>query len=108
VAAAIGVPRNIGAGRMTIESLTGTVGFRVPDFGPEATIALRGSIVEVKNVTRLRITPQIRDLIAEVRRLRAGQQRNLVLEIFTNGRIPASGEILRLRDEGLLIITPIP
>jgi RHS repeat-associated protein len=104
VAEAIGVPRNVGAGRITIESLTGSAKFRVPDFGPEATIALRGSIVEVKNVTRLQITPQLRDLVAQARK------RGVVLEIFTNGTLPHSGELADLlkANPQVIRITPLP
>jgi RHS repeat-associated protein len=101
VSQAIGVPRNVGPGRATVPG-TGPGGFRVPDFSPAATIAARGTVVEVKNVQVLKITQQLRDLIAYAR------SRGVPLEIFTNGRVPATGELAGEIAAGRVVIRRIP
>ena len=112
MARAIGIGRNVGPGRITVESLTGTAKFRVPDFGPQATIARRGSIVEVKNVARLKMTPQLWDLIEQVRVARLRDPK-IVLEVFTNGAIPTRGKLARLLtprpgERPLIVVRSIP
>jgi hypothetical protein len=82
--------------------------FRVPDFGPEATIARRGSIVEVKNVTRLTRTPQLEDLVEQVRLESIGRGRRIVLEIRTNAPPPMRGWVAERIDEGIIRIKSIP
>lgn len=62
---------------------------------------MRGSVVEVKNVTTLRFTRQLRDLLEFAR------SQNGVLEIFTNAK-DISKEILRLQARGLIRLSPIP
>ncbi len=79
VARNIGVRRNVGPGQVRIPG-TGKGGYRVPDFDPAATIAKRGTIVEVKDVRHLRPSRQLRDLVAEA------QARGRQLEIRTNAR----------------------
>jgi hypothetical protein len=54
---------DVRAGRVTIAG-SGSGGFRVPAFDPAATIAARGTIVEVKDVATLTSSPQLRDLVA--------------------------------------------
>ena len=102
VAQAIGVPRNIGHGRVIVHPGSGPGGYRVPDFDPALTIAARGSIVEVKTGKRLYITPQLRDLAQYAR------QRQVKLEIFSNAPRPTRGELARLIKEELVILSPIP
>ena len=101
VATEISVTRNAGPGRVTVPG-TGPGGYRIPDFPPEVTLGSRGSIVEVKNVKDLSITPQLRDL-AEHARSQGG-----TLEIFTNAPIPRSGELRRLIDQKVVRIIPLP
>lgn len=51
---------------------TGRGGFRVPDlkvFGEGASLQVRGSIIEVKNVSRLEGRRQIRDLTEQAQNL---------------------------------------
>jgi Restriction endonuclease fold toxin 7 len=74
----------------------------VPDFAPALTIAARGTIVEVKNVRRLYATKQIRDLIAEAKRL------DVVLEIFTNAPDPKKGDIAEAMEEEIVRLVRIP
>lgn len=101
VSAAISVARDVGPGRVTVPG-SGPGGFRVPDFPPAATIAARGTIVEVKDVAELTATPQLRDLVANA------AQEGVRLEIFTNARIPASGRLADWIKEQLVIIQRIP
>jgi RHS repeat-associated protein len=106
VSQATGVPRNVGHGRQTVHG-TGTAGIRIPDlkvFGPDASLSIRGSIIEVKDVTRLSGTRQIRDLAAEAQKL-GGR-----LEIFTRGntRIPKTGVLADLIESGAVVIGKIP
>ncbi|MGQ0837718.1 SpvB/TcaC N-terminal domain-containing protein [Actinokineospora sp.] len=100
VAARIGVARNVGTGRVTVPG-SGTGGYRIPDFNPAATIAARGTVVEVKAVQELSVTPQLRDLVTYAR----GQ--GVPLEIFTNARLPASGELVNWIRSGQVIISPL-
>jgi hypothetical protein len=101
VANEIGVARNAGPGRVTVPG-TGRGGYRIPDFPPEVTLRIRGSIVEVKNVKDLSITPQLRDLAGQAQ-LRGG-----TLEIFTNAPIPKRGELRDLIDAEVVRIVPLP
>jgi hypothetical protein len=108
VAKAIGIPRNVGRGRVTIPSATGAVKYRVPDFGPAATVEKYGAVIEVKGVTRLSYTKQLQDLMAEA------QSRGAVLRVFTNAPLPTSGGIAKIIKEQrrtgkvMLEIVPIP
>jgi hypothetical protein len=101
VSQSIGIARNVGPGRVTIPG-TGPGGYRVPDFDPNLTIGLRNSVVEVKNVQSLSITPQLRDLAAYA------DHNNVVLEIFTNAPTPTRGELARLIERNLVILRAIP
>jgi RHS repeat-associated protein len=87
VAAHLGIPRNVGPGRVTIPG-SGRGGYRVPDFDPDCTVPVTGSMVEVKNIgTRtLKRRGQIRDLEQEARR------RGVPLDIYTDS--PVSPSIL--------------
>jgi hypothetical protein len=97
----IGVPRNIGPGRVTIPG-SGPGGFRVPDFNPALTIAARGALVEVKNTARLTASSQLRDLV------NYAQGQGVPLEIFTNASLPSSGDLFNWIQSGQVIISPIP
>jgi len=106
VAEAIGIPRNVGAGRLTIPSATGATRFRVPDFGPEATIEKFGTVIEVKNVAHLSYTSQLRDLLSEA------QKQGAILRIYSNAATPVGGELARILKEqartGLIRIEIVP
>lgn len=80
---------------------TGKGGYRVPDFAPGATIAKRGSVVEVKNVKRLHATRQLRDLHA------FAQSQGVPLEIFTNAQV-RGGKLADWIEDESLILTPLP
>jgi hypothetical protein len=99
VSEAVGVPRNAGPGRATVPG-TGRGGFRVPDFDPSVTITLRGSVIEVKNVQNLSMTPQLRDLVDYAVRNGA------TLEIFTNAPSPG-GQLGRLVSDGTVVLRSI-
>ncbi|MFN9877866.1 MAG: putative toxin [Planctomycetota bacterium] len=71
-------------------------------FGPGASLEVRGTIIEVKNVTTLSGTRQIRDLADAAKDL-GGH-----LEIFTNARIPKSGVLRDLIDQGRIVVQPLP
>ncbi|MFN9364231.1 MAG: RHS repeat-associated core domain-containing protein [Planctomycetota bacterium] len=104
VANATGIPVNRGLGRQVVPG-TGLGGFRIPDmavFGPGASLEVRGTIIEVKNVTTLSGTRQIRDLADAAKDL-GGH-----LEIFTNARIPKSGVLRDLIDQGRIVVQPLP
>lgn len=104
VSNATGIPLNRGVGRQTVPG-TGLGGFRIPDlavFGPGCSLALRGSIIEVKNVSRLSGSRQIRDLA------QAAQDLGGHLEIFTNAPIPSRGILRDLIDQGRVVINPLP
>ena len=101
VSQAIGIPRNIGPGRVTIPG-SGPGGFRVPDFNPTLTIPARGTVVEVKDMLRLSASPQLRDDVAFAQGL------GVPLEIFTNATLPGSGELFNWIQSGQVIISPIP
>ena len=104
VSNATGVPVNRGAGRQIVPG-TGRGGYRIPDmqvFGPNASLSRRGSIIEVKNVSRLTGTKQIRDLA------QAAQDIGGHLEIFTNASIPQKGNLARLIKSGHVVIRQIP
>jgi RHS repeat-associated protein len=100
VAARIGVARNVGTGRVTVPG-TGPGGYRIPDFNPAATIAARGTVVEVKAVQELSVTPQLRDLVTYAR------GRGVPLEIFTNAKLPTTGELANWIKSGQVIISPL-
>jgi hypothetical protein len=100
VAARIGIGRNVGPGRVTIPG-TGLGGYRVPDFNPALTIAARGTVVEVKNVGRLSLSPQLRDMFEYARR------QGVPLEIFTNAKLPQSGQLADWIRRGLVVISPL-
>jgi hypothetical protein len=84
------------------DSTTGPDGYRVPDFDVALTVAARGTIVEVKNVRRLYATKQIRNLIAEAKRL------NVVLEIFTNAPAAQRGDLADAVRDGFVRLVRIP
>ncbi len=99
----IGLPRNVGEGRVTIPG-TGKGGFRVPDFDPAKTIRTRGTVVEVKNLDAsktISISDQIRDLV------KFAEKKGVPLEIFTNAKEPTKGALKTLIDQGKVILTPI-
>jgi len=98
VAKIINIPRNAGPGRTTIQG-TGPGGLRIPDFDPSLTIIHRGTVVEVKNVQTLKMSDQIRDLEQYARK------HKVPLEIFTNGKVPQSGELAREINRGRIIIS---
>ena len=100
VATRIGIPRNVGAGRVTVPG-TGPGGYRIPDFNPAATIAARGTVVEVKAVQELSVTPQLRDLVTYA------TSKGVPLEIFTNAKLPATGELANWIKAGQVIISPL-
>jgi hypothetical protein len=109
VARSIGLPRNVGPGRVTIPSATGAVKYRVPDFGPQATVEKFGAIIEVKDVTRLSYSKQLQDLVAEAR------AQGAILRIYTNAPAPTKGELFGIlqaqelgRAEKVVEIIPIP
>lgn len=100
----IGVPRNTGSGEVPQKRIPGSGkgGYRVPDFDPEITVKLRGSVVEVKNVKNLSMTQQLRDLLEEARK------RGGILEIFTDHPGPKSDELFEALLKGDVKLTPIP
>ncbi|HEY4027422.1 MAG TPA: RHS repeat-associated core domain-containing protein [Candidatus Dormibacteraeota bacterium] len=101
VSQAIGVARNVGPGRVTIPG-SGPGGFRVPDFNPAATIASRGTVVEVKDVASLSSSSQLSDMVAFAR------SQGVPLEIFTNAQLPNSGQLFNWIRSGQVIIRPLP
>ncbi len=104
VSESTGVPLNRGAARDTIPG-TGPGKKRFPDlkvFGPEGSISMRGSIIEVKDVEKLEGRKQIRNLIDYAR------ANGLQVEIFTNAPEPSRGVIKQAIDEGLVKLVPIP
>ncbi len=104
VAKFTGIELNRGVGRDIVAG-TGPGGFRVPDlkvFGPAASIAARGSIIEVKNVTRLYASRQLRDLV------KIAEDFGCTVEIFTNATLPKDGELARWIKQGIVKIQPIP
>jgi len=114
--------------RQTIPG-SGPGGVRIPDFpvrGPQGSVRLRGSVMEVK-ASRLknfgdlssRSRAQILDAVAYARRLRArsGMVRNpqtrailenAHVEIFSDLAAPTSGRFYRLMEQGLIKWSPIP
>lgn len=103
VSARIGLPRNAGAGRVTVPG-SGAGGYRVPDFNPfgsTGTIATRGTVVEVKDVARLSSSPQLRDLVG------FAQSQGVPLEIFTNAALPVRGQLAQWIRSGQVIISPL-
>jgi hypothetical protein len=104
VSNATGIPLNQGPGRQVVGG-TGPGGFRIPDlkpFGPNASLAVRGSIVEIKNIKRLSATPQLIDLANEAHG--AGGH----LEIFTNATAPKKGKLANLIQQNKVVIRPLP
>jgi hypothetical protein len=101
VSNSLGIPRNAGPGRETIPG-SGPGGYRVPDFPPSVTIQQRGSIIEVKDRQNLSITPQLQDLAEYARR------NDLIIELYTNARLPQSGRLHDLIEEGVIVTAPIP
>ncbi len=106
VSEALAVPTNREAPRETVR-IPGTSrsGFRVTDLqalGENGTIALRGSIVEVKDVARLEARGQIRDFIA------FAEGQGLKVEIFTNAPEPVRGKIADAIRRGTVVLRPIP
>ncbi len=96
-----GIPVNRGPGRDTIPG-TGPGGIRIPDlkaFGLDGSIALRGSIIEVKDVARLRGSKQLNDLIDIAR------THGLTLEIFVRkgAKLPQNSDLGRAIAEGNLV-----
>jgi hypothetical protein len=75
---------------------------RIPDFNPHVTMRTRDSVVEVKDVKRIYASSQLRDLHAYA------TARNKKLELFTNARIPPTGNLARWKDAGTLVVHPIP
>jgi hypothetical protein len=73
----------------------------VPDFDPGLTIGARNAVVEVKDVARLKLSPQLRDMV------RYAQGQGVPLEIFTNGRLPRSGQLADWIAEGVVVISPL-
>jgi RHS repeat-associated protein len=101
VSAQLGLARNVGSGRVTVPG-SGPGGFRVPDFNPTSTIATRGTVVEVKAHAYLTSSSQLRDLVGFAR------SQNVPLEIFTNARLPQSGQLAQWIERGQVIISPLP
>jgi len=101
VGESIGIAPNRGPGRATVPG-SGPGGFRIPDFDPSVTVTTRGAILEVKNLSNLSITPQLRDLIAEAKRL------EVVLEIHTNANVPMSGELADAIEAGNVRLVRLP
>jgi hypothetical protein len=106
VSEALAVPTNREAPRETVR-IPGTSrsGFRVTDLqalGENGTIALRGSIVEVKDVARLEARGQIRDFIT------FAEGQGLKVEIFTNAPEPVRGKIADAIRRGTVVLRPIP
>ena len=103
-----GIPLNRGAGRDAIPG-SGPGGVRFPDlkaFGEQGSIAVRGSIIEVKDVARLEARAQIRDMIKFVQEAKA-KGAELMLEIFSNAPKPKSGAIKDAIDAENVIIQAI-
>ena len=129
VSADTGVPLNPqGAGRQTIPG-SGPGGFRIPDLlfrGPQGSVRLRGSVVEVKasRGTKFgdlskRSRDQIRDAVDYLRGLREKASlvddaetkqllRNARVEVFSDLPMPTRGEFARLIERGLVEWKPIP
>jgi Restriction endonuclease fold toxin 7 len=80
---------------------TGRGEYRVPDFDPELTINARNAVVEVKDVARLTLSSQLRDMVAYA------QSRGVPLEIFTNGRLRRRGQLADWIGEGVVVILPL-
>lgn len=96
-----GIPRNVGPGRVTIPG-SGKGGYRVPDFDPNASMALRGTCMECKDLGRLVSSPQLRDLQTNANNLGGP------LEIWTNATLPKSGQLFDAIQAGDVITKPIP
>lgn len=104
VSGAVGIPINRGRGIDIIPG-SGVGGYRIPDlrvFGEGRSVAVRGSIIEIKDTTRLYCSKQIADLADYA------SQNGLTLEIFTNGRVPQSGRLPGYINRGIVKILPIP
>jgi hypothetical protein len=71
-------------------------------FGPDASAAVRGSVMEVKNVSKIAGTQQLRDLANFAR------SNNLIVEIFTNAPAPSRGILADLITEGVVVLRPLP
>jgi len=124
-----GVPRNPqGPGQQTIPG-SGSGGTRVPDLkvrGPEGSVRLRGTVIEVKASRGTsfgdlsdRSRKQLLDAVAYARRLRAradmvkdGQTRTLLenarVEVFSDLPAPTSGKFADLVEQGLIEWKAIP
>ena len=100
VSARLGIPRNAGSPRVTVPG-TGPGGYRVPDFDPKLTMLARGSVVEVKALQNLSVTPQLRDLV------NYAKSQGVPLEIFTNAALPKTGELANWIKAGQVIISPL-
>jgi hypothetical protein len=61
----------------------------------------RGTVVEVKDVTRLSSSAQLRDLVGFAR------EEGVPLEIFTNATLPGSGQLHDWIRRGHVIISPL-
>ena len=129
VAEEIGVPRNEkGPGQQTIPG-SGKRGYRILDFphrGPQGSIRIRGTVVEVKASTGSKFGDlsgesrrQIKDAVAFVEQLRSKASlakdpwvkrllRNAHVEVFSDLPEPKSGTFTTLIDQKLLEWKPIP
>ena len=98
VADFLGVPRNVGPGRVTYTMPNGQV--RIPDIDPRLT---PGELVEVKfsrGPDKLYISDQLRDLVAEARRT------GVKPVLYTNR--PTAGTLEDLDIRGIIDVRPIP
>lgn len=129
VAEATGVPRNPqGPGQQSIPG-SGPGGVRIPDLkvrGPDGSLRLRGTVVEVKASTGTkfgdlsqRARDQIRDAVDYVKAVRQKSSlvkepatkellQNAKVEVFSDLPAPTRGEFKNLIDQGLLEWKPIP
>lgn len=90
----LGERGNVTGVKQRIPSATRTAAFRIPD-------ALTDSeLIEVKNVRRLRLTPQIRDFLMFCEET----QRTLVL--YVRPDVVLSAAMIRLRDDGQIVLRP--
>ena len=86
----------IGGGKTRIPSLTGTAKYRIPD-GLSST-----TLTEVKNVSRLSYTQQLRDFNLHA------QKYGLRFELFTRPNTKLSGPLMEQIRSGNIILKTIP
>ncbi len=89
----------VGVGaKVRIPSLTGTAKYRIPDRLTSTTLELE----EIKNVTHLSLTQQIKDFYLY------SQQKGLQMILYTRPTTTFSAPLQKLIDNGSILVKPIP